>query len=399
MYKEMLQALRDGSAATLKEKKDAQALWFYEWAHLFLKAYEAEQKVVSTSIYAFPMELLAAFDVVPFDFEIAASMVCATDMGVPTMVEAENRGYAVDVCSFHRAALGGFYKDYFPKPDLFLTTSYFCDGKVKTNELLSRFHSKESSLLYVPAEITKDSVRYVEKQLREIASKVGEVAGQKLDQDRLKEAVRSSNRARKSHLALLEMMKHRPVPLNPRLTIAFSINGLLFSGRETKERLNQELIAEAERRIARGKLRPERHRFYWFAWMPVYHSSLFDILKDSQVGVPLCETFRVYWDEIDEDRPFEGLALKCLRNPFVGPVARRTEGLGEIVEEYGIDGALLFVTPACRHSNNGAGSLKDSLQRLGIPLLQVEMDIGDPRGYSPEQTRTRLEGFVEVLSH
>jgi len=195
------------------------------------------------------------------------------------------------------------------------------------------------------------------------------------------------------------VMKHRPVPLPPRLTIAFSINGLLFSGRETKERLNRELIAEAERRIASGRLRPERHRFYWFAWMPVYQSGLFDMLKENQIGIPLCETFRVYWDEIDEERPFEGLALKCLRNPFVGSVERRTDGLGKIVTDYGIDGALLFVTPACRHSNNGAGSLKDSLQRLGIPLLQVEMDIGDPRGYSPEQTRTRLEGFVEVLSH
>ena len=398
MYREMLEAMKEGSAARLREKRNAQATWFNEWADLFLKAYQPGQKVVSTSIYAFPMELLAAFDVVPFDFEIAASMVCATEMGVPAMCEAEGRGYALDVCSFHRAGLGGFYRDYFPKPELFLTTSYFCDGKVKTNEILSRLHSKECLLLYVPAEINRDSLRYVEKQLRHIASKIGEVAGQRLDEDRLKEAVRSSNRARRSHLALLEVQKHRPAPLSPRLIISFSINGLLFSGRETKERLNQELLAEARGRIESGALRPERHRFYWFAWMPVYQSGLFDFLKEKQIGVPLCETFRVHWDEIDENRPFEGLALKCLNNPFVGPVGRRTEGLEKIVEEYAIDGAVKFVTPACRHSNNGAGLLKNSLQRLGIPLLQVEMDIGDPRGYSPGQTRTRLESFVEVLS-
>jgi len=28
----------------------------------------------------------------------------------------------------------------------------------------------------------------------------------------------------------------------------------------------------------------------------------------------------------------------------------------------------------------------------------LDMDISDPRGYSREQTRTRLESFIEVLA-
>jgi benzoyl-CoA reductase/2-hydroxyglutaryl-CoA dehydratase subunit BcrC/BadD/HgdB len=115
------------------------------------------------------------------------------------------------------------------------------------------------------------------------------------------------------------------------------------------------------------------------------------------VTVPLCETFRVFWDEIDEDRPFEGLALKCLKSPFIGPVTRRTEGLDRIVEEYSLDGALLFATPACRQANAAHRRLKDSVERLGLPFLTLDMDIIDPRGYSPEQIRTRLEGFIELL--
>ena len=42
--------------------------------------------------------------------------------------------------------------------------------------------------------------------------------------------------------------------------------------------------------------------------------------------------------------------------------------------------------------------LKDSLEKLGLPFLMLDMDISDPRGYSPQQTRTRLEGFVELLA-
>jgi benzoyl-CoA reductase/2-hydroxyglutaryl-CoA dehydratase subunit BcrC/BadD/HgdB len=35
--------------------------------------------------------------------------------------------------------------------------------------------------------------------------------------------------------------------------------------------------------------------------------------------------------------------------------------------------------------------------KLGVPFLTLDMDISDPRGYSPEQTRTRVEEFIEIL--
>ena len=68
-----------------------------------------------------------------------------------------------------------------------------------------------------------------------------------------------------------------------------------------------------------------------------------------------------------------------------------------VVQGYGIDGALLFATPACRHSNSAHMLLKDTFAELDIPFLMLDMDISDPRGYQPEQLKTRLEGFIEVM--
>jgi benzoyl-CoA reductase/2-hydroxyglutaryl-CoA dehydratase subunit BcrC/BadD/HgdB len=398
MFKTMLQMMEQQAMSTLEQKESPGALWFQEWAKLFLKAYEPGQKVIYTSVYAFPSELLTAFDVVPFDFEVAGAMIASTDMGVPTMREAEDRGYAMDVCSFHRTPVGAFHNNYFPEPDLLLTTSYYCDQKAKMNEILSLLYGKETFLLYAPSEINKASIGYVEKQLRQIADKLCDITGKKLDEDRLKEAIRSSNRARRSHLKLLDLLKHRPAPWGGGELIGFSINGLMFMGSEVKERLNKAFARQLERRIESGKLWPEKHRLYWFAWLPVYEAGLFDMLKEKEVSVPLCETFRVYWDEIDEDHPFEGLAMKCLQNPFVGSVTRRTEGLDEIAEEYGIDGALLFATPACRHANGAYRFLKDSVAKHGLPFLMLDIDISDPRGHSEEQMKTRLEGFIELMA-
>lgn len=372
-------------------------MWYREWSDLFLKAYDPESTVIYTSIYAFPMEILASFDVIPFDFEIGGSLLSAAGMGLPLMEHAEDLGYSRDVCSFHRASIGAYLKSCFPEPDLLISTSFYCDGKGKANDILSHVSGKEPFFLYVPHEISRESVRYVEKQLRDVAGKIGEKAGQSLDEDRLKEAVRSSNRSRKLQLELHEMLKARPVMFSPQDFIGYSINGQLFNGRRTKELLEYQLLEELASKNASGGARPERHRIYWLAWLPVYRSNLFEILKAHQVSVAMCETSRVFWDEIDEDNPFEGLALKCLKNPFIGKTDRRTEGMEDIVREYRIDGAVLFATPACRHSKSAAMLLRNEFSRLGIPLLVLDMDISDPRGYLPEQIRTRVEGFIEVM--
>lgn len=398
MLKSILEMLEHHTGEALKEKRGFRNLWYNEWARLFLEAFDpGDRPVVYTSIYAFPTEILAACDVVPFDFEIGGVFLATTDRGVPTMQVAEERGYSTDICSFHRTSLGALFNNYFPEPDLFVTTSFYCDGKAKTSDIISSMLGKESHFLWVPQEITTESIRYVESQLRTIATRIAEVAGHEFDEDRLRETVRSSNRSRKATLKILELLKHSPSPWNGQDLIGYSINGHLFDGYETKEKIDAAIIEELQGRIEKGKLRPERHRAYWFAWLPVYPSNLFGLLREREIGVALCETYRVFWDEIDEDNPFEGLALKCLKNPYIGPTSRRLEGMEEIRDSYGIDSAILFATPACRHSKSAFSLMDKSLSEMGIPLLVLDMDISDPRGYAPEFVKTRVEAFAEIL--
>ena len=397
MLQEILRSMARPPADAAGEEARPQSVWLSEWARLMLDAYEPGKTVVYTSCYAFPAELLAAFDVAQFDFEFAAAMFGLNASAVPRLVEAESRGCPTDMCSLHRIALGGAFRDEFPKPDLLITTSHYCDQKSKTNDIVARLYGAEPVLLDVPGAVTADSVRYVEKQLRGIARRIAEVSGQRFDEDRLREAVRSANRARRSHLALLELLKHRPAPWSDVALVPYSIQGRQFSGTPVLERLNQAFVRYMERRIASGELEPERHRVFWFAWVPVYATNIFEVFRAHRVSLPRCETLAVYWDEIDEQNPFEGLARKCLQDPLVGPHARRVEGLEITMDEYHIDGALLFATPACRNANGAYRLLQDSLAALDIPLLTLDMDIGDERGYSPEQVRNRLEVFIEVL--
>jgi Benzoyl-CoA reductase/2-hydroxyglutaryl-CoA dehydratase subunit, BcrC/BadD/HgdB len=83
----------------------------------------------------------------------------------------------------------------------------------------------------------------------------------------------------------------------------------------------------------------------------------------------------------------------------VGSSRRRIDGLEAIQDAYQVDGAILFATPACRQSNAAWRILKDATDSLHMPFLMLDMDIGDPRGYSPQQVRTRLEGFIELMDN
>jgi benzoyl-CoA reductase/2-hydroxyglutaryl-CoA dehydratase subunit BcrC/BadD/HgdB len=397
MLKMMLSEMKRQATEAFSEKADARALWFAEWAKLFLAAYETERPVVYTSFYAFPMEILHSCDVAPFDFELGSSMLLSLDLGVDLLGEAEDRGYSPDICSFHRASLASYYRDYFPKPDLLISTSFYCGGKARTSQILSDLYRRPSLLLDVPNEVSRESVHYVVGQLREAAGKVAALTGTPFDEDRLREAVGHSNRARTSHLALLDLLKHRPAPWGGSQLVNYSIFSRMFDGSPVLSDIHEAFTDKLQRRIETGTLRPERHRVFWYAWLPTYKNTVFDTLTQNGVSVPVCETFLVHADEIDEKNPFEGLALRCLRDPFVGRTNRRTDILDTVVDEFGIDGAILFATPACRHSKGNSAIMKEALRARGVPLLVLDMDIADPRAYGEEQTRTRLEGFIELL--
>ncbi|MBM4450247.1 MAG: hypothetical protein FJ022_05520, partial [Chloroflexi bacterium] len=74
-YEQMKQTVEE----KLQQKPNAWLMYIGQLASTLLKAYDKDAKVVWTTYYSFPMELLAAFDVVPFDFEISCNLLTGPD--------------------------------------------------------------------------------------------------------------------------------------------------------------------------------------------------------------------------------------------------------------------------------------------------------------------------------
>jgi benzoyl-CoA reductase/2-hydroxyglutaryl-CoA dehydratase subunit BcrC/BadD/HgdB len=400
MLRNFYEQMKKSSEEEFQRRPRAWMMYGIQLASTLLKAFEDDAKVVWTTYYSFPMELLAAFDVAPFDFEIACNLLPGADPKgcVDIMAKAEARGYSLDLCSFHRLALGSYFQGYFPKADLLLTTSHFCDGKTKTNQILAQYYGKEAIMLDVPNELSKESVAYVSGQLRGIARKLEDVSGHKLDSERLKECIRASNRARATYRRLAELGKRKPFPWDGARVVNLSIIGNMFSGTPFQQQLYQKIIEECEQRMAEGTVLPEEFRVLWLAWFPAQRTNINDVLRKHNTSIVMGELARVYWDEVDEANPFEGMALHCLKNPYVGPIEQRLAGIVQMVEEYDIDGAIHFSTMACRHANAPFRLIKDALAKKDIPLLVLDGDMSDERNYSTERTASLLESFIELMA-
>jgi benzoyl-CoA reductase/2-hydroxyglutaryl-CoA dehydratase subunit BcrC/BadD/HgdB len=364
-----------------------------------VRAFDDDVKTVFVSGYAFPYELLWAFDVAPFDLEIATNNLpqALNGQGSTFMTPAENQGYSQDICSFHRLIIGCLSEGMLPTADLTITSSYYCQGKAKTWEIVANRQGGECVAFDVPNEVSPASIRYVTEQLKDIAGRLAGITGQRLDMDRLKNAIHWSNRARKSLQELNDLMKLKPCPWDGKRASLLGLGGAILLGSPIRDEIHNMLISEITARVEQGKTFPEDYRVLWYPWAPVQQTNIFDTFKENQVSVVMSEPAYVWWSEMDETDPFEALALKALENPQVGTPAKRISNLEAMVEEYDVDGVVHFSTPACYHETTTYPLTSEALKDKGIPVLDIPGDMTDERKYFPEQTRTRVSAFIEVL--
>ena len=99
----------------------------------------------------------------------------------------------------------------------------------------------------------------------------------------------------------------------------------------------------------------------------------------------------------EPDDPFAGLARRMLSIPLTGPVERRIRNLQRLAREYRVDGAINPCHWGCRQGTGTRGLVEDGLAKIGVPVLNLEVDCVDSRNFAEGQLRTRVEAFIEMI--
>ena len=254
-------------------------------------------------------------------------------------------------------------------------------------------------ILEVPSEVDEKNVSYLVEQFKEFITPLEELSGRKFTQDKFLEVVRISNQARTALIRINELRKHIPSPFHG----ARAVNALYTLviqnwGMPKVPGILERMIKEIEENVQKGSVRPEKFRIMVMGGIPTYKTDFYNWLeRDKGVNIVMSEFTDVTWEEIDEGDPFPCLAHKIISHPVSGANEKRVAWALRVAREYNLDGAIHISHWGCRQTSGGVGVLREKLGEIGIPLLNLDMDLIDPRTYSPGQVNTRIQGFVEML--
>lgn len=389
-----------GRHALSRPLRRSKMAWLEQTAGQLKSALRRQGLVVWGNAF-FPFELLYGLGVTPHRPETMAALAAKIGLGQRAIGRAESGAYSPDTCSFYRCALGLDMGGLLPAPDVVVASTYLCDGATKAFHNFSKKYGCDYYLLDVPYHETPGAVAYLAGQLEELAELIARKQGKPLDREKMAEAIRLANEAREYMVKVNELRKISPCPLSGGDAISFVLDMQFFSfGSPLGVKFFKTLYEELREMVDKGQgaVREEKLRLLWLHYIkPYYPNEIVSFLESQGASIVFGEANHVYWGPLDPARPFESLAAKMLSNPSGGPLERRANLALEFVDSYNIDGVIHFSHWGCRQSCGGEYVIRDMMRRKGVPLLVLDGDGADSRNYSKEQTRLRLEAFLEML--
>ncbi|MFH1982605.1 MAG: 2-hydroxyacyl-CoA dehydratase family protein [Pseudomonadota bacterium] len=402
MMKQYFEDLVSGIEAKLAvdpESRSPRKIYALEVARLGARLYGGRERVAWCGVTA-PFDLLAAMGVTSCFVEFVGAMLASTGMEGMFIEAAEQEGFGGDTCGYHRSVLGAAKKEMMPVPDFLIATSSPCSGGLAVMENLARHFEKDLFVLNVPQEPTATSVRYLADQIREMVAFVSGHTGEALDDDRFRQAIVHTNRAREIMAEAYRLAQAVPSPANGRLMGNFGIVIALLLGTEAAVDIatayRDDFAAKVETKT--GGIADERLRLLWIQNRIQFKNPLIDMLENEYGAAVIADELNaITWDPIDPDDPYTGLARRAISIPFNGQVDRRVAHLQQMAKDFRIDGAINPCHWGCRQGTGARGLIADGLKSIGVPVLNLEVDCVDSRNFSEGQLHTRIEAFAEML--
>jgi benzoyl-CoA reductase/2-hydroxyglutaryl-CoA dehydratase subunit BcrC/BadD/HgdB len=370
-----------------------------EVARVGYNLYSTEKPMAWCGV-ATPFELLHALGVTSCFVEYVGAMLAALG-GIDTMLEkAEQHGFSTDICSYHRSVHGATFQSMMPTPDFLIATTSPCSSGFATIEHLANHFSKDLFTIHIPQKQDAESVSYLAAQLRDMVAFVSSHTGRPMDPDNLRNAIQKSNTAREIMLDVYEMARAIPTPARPKDMINLYFLMALIMGTEHAIEMAETYRDDFTEKIKNNKsgVPGEQVRLMWYQNRIQFKNFLEQMLEDEfKAAVVVDELNDITWDPIDPDNPYEGLAKRILNNPLVESLDKRIEHLIELARTYQIDGMINPCHWGCRQGTSSRGLIEIELRKIGIPVLNLEVDCVDPRNFSEGQVRTRIQAFIEMI--
>ena len=363
--------------------------------------WDEPENVVWTNM-VMPTELFYACGLIPLHAEMTAGWISSLHLAEELIRGAEQRGIRGGLCSYHRAVIGALERGELPPPRLAVFSSHICDGgSGLLRYFQQRFHTK-IFLLEVPyQQQSPEAVGAMAGQLCRLMEFLEKHTGRSIDPGALRRAAEYADQSRNWMQAANEMRKGRCLFWgNQALRNLFGISFLMGSprGAEAAEAYFRQL---KERSMRSGPwIRTEKppRRILWFHFAPLQAGELMRYFEQTLGCVIAFDiTSYIYWPTLKKDAPLVGLSKKILSHFFLWSSDERMVLYDRLLEEYQIDGVVIWMHQGCRAIPGASWELRRAAEKRRLPYLELPGDCIDPGGMSSEQVKLRMEAFRESM--
>lgn len=379
-----------------------------------------------------PEEILFNLNILPAYPENYGSLCAFKGIATPLIEKAEADGFSKDICAYLRVAAGYCHEilrsnstlsnvpnNGMPKPDMFIAPSRVCDPRVKLFESFTRYFDVPVFIydMQIPpiddpnCGNLEEHRHYIEHNYEELWALVRFLENQtkrQLNEQTLRESVEVSLVTWKLYHEIHRMRQNIPCPMPSEDAFHVMWPFLWMPGRNETVQFYKDLQQELQERIDSNvtAAQKEEHRVIWIGLPPYYDMSIFNYLESLGI-VSVIETVyypvrpvevdtsdpiraiveRWYWADMGES---DGSGMRC------GVVGSNL--VKQFINQYNVSGAIVHNVRSCRATSVGSIEMARTLRKeFDLPILYLEGDMADIRGYSAPDTEMKLNTFAEVL--
>ncbi len=359
--------------------------------------------------FSFQTEYLYCFECVPICIEAVSYLLAAMlpNGSEPYYDLITHWGHPFHTCTSQKGTMGMTLDGLF-QFDAIMTPTAPCDNTYASYPF---FHYKEGIPLITPdLPFLKEekSYDYYAEQIQLSLNDLGKVIRQEPDFEKLKKHLEIENRIYKTQMEIFELKKAIPCPVENMFNAMAAAASIFLSGRPEKEYFYKDMLEVAKNRYKNREHHggPEKIRSIW-PYMIIFFDLAISEWLDRDLGMSiLFDIFNYnFADPIDTsnlESMFYGMAKKSMEAPMVKQSAEFyypfIDECVRLAKEFSADCFIFTSHIGCKQFGSIPQILREALRdEVGIPMLLIDVDVGDARFASEKVLREKIKMFAQTL--
>ncbi|MFX0018705.1 MAG: 2-hydroxyacyl-CoA dehydratase [Promethearchaeota archaeon] len=360
--------------------------------------------------FSFPTEYLYCFDCVPVCIEGTSYFLAALlpNGSEPYYDLITQWGHPFHTCSSQKGTMGMTLDDLF-KFDAIITPTAPCDNTYASYPFFKYY--KEIPLITpdLPFLQAEKSYRYHADEIKLGLEKVGNIIGQEPNYNKLKQILELENQVTNLQLEIFELKKATPCPVENMFNVMAAAAQIYLAGREEKLEFYKQMLEIAKTRYKKKEHHAgeEKIRSIWPYMIVFFDLAMCEWLNRDLGMSILFDIFNYnFADPIntksDLDTMFYGMAKKAMEAPMTKQSAEFyypfIETCVQLAKDFSADCFIFTSHIGCKQFGSIPQILREALRdEIGIPMLLVDLDVGDARFASEKIIREKIKLFAQTL--